>query len=149
MDKQQPNSENTAYTGRFADAKAAQARNNPPRPRKAAQETPRKPSGFSAAGQDVRKKNAPVKEEKQPEKKAKKPKKVKKEKKAKQTREKKSRRGLKALLCAVAAVLALLVIFVLIFGGDDKTYHQMPTVERISIAHFDPEETPLPGVEGT
>ena len=55
---------------------------------------------------------------------------------------------LRVLICIVAAVVLVSVVMVLIFGGENTTYHQMPTIERESIAQFAPEETPIPGTEG-
>ena len=56
------------------------------------------------------------------------------------------RRALKALLIALAGVIVLLLALTLLFGGG-KTYHQLPTVERESVASFAPDATPVPGVE--
>ena len=57
-----------------------------------------------------------------------------------------SRRALKAALIALAGVVVLLLVLTLLFGGG-KTSHQLPTVERESVASFAPDATPVPGVE--
>ena len=107
----------------------------------------RRPSGFGTAGQASKVKPAP-----EPE-----PKKAKKAKKEKTKRERRIRKErepgknrplLRILLALIAAAVLVCLLMVLIFGGEDTTYHQMPTIERESIAHFEPEETPLPGTEG-
>lgn len=56
------------------------------------------------------------------------------------------RRALKAVLIALAGALVLLLVLTLLFGGNE-TYHQLPTVERESVASFAPDATPVPGAE--
>ena len=50
----------------------------------------------------------------------------------------------KLLLIGVPALLVFIVVIVLIFGGDDGTYHQLPRVERGTSSAFEPEETSAP-----
>ena len=130
MDKQRPDSYSSAY--RTSSRQAS---------------TTRRPSGFGTAGQTSKTKNAPEPEEKKAEKV--KPKKPRKEKRVRREREPgKNRPLLRILLVLIAVVVLVCLLMVLIFGGEDTTYHQMPTIERESIAQFEPEETPIPGTEG-
>lgn len=105
----------------------------------------RRPSGFGTAGQPRKAKPAP-----EPKKETKaKPAKPRKEKRVRKEREPgKNRPILRILLGIAAAAILVSVLMVLIFGGEDTTYHQMPTIERESIAQFEPEMTPIPGTEG-
>lgn len=112
-----------------------------PRPAARQAEPTRRPSGFGTTGQ-TRKKPAPAPEPQKATKPAK-------EKKIRKEREPGKNRPLLRILLAVIAVIVLVsVLMVLIFGGEDTTYHQMPTIEYESIAHFEPEATPIPGTEG-
>ena len=146
MEKQKSAGEKSVYTGRFGEQP----------PRKTAREAapqhtasaPRRPSGFSAAapanrGQAGAKKNA---EATTSEKKNTRPKK---ESKRRQPRQKKKLGCLKPLLALLAAALIVWLCLALIFGGRNKTIHQLPTIERESIASFEPNQTPLPGAEGS
>ena len=127
MDKQKPDSRsNTAYRSPSRQASSA-----------------RRPSGFGTAGQ-TKAKPSPEPEPKKAVKE-----KVKKEKRVRKEREPgKNRLVLRILLVIIAVVVLVSLLMVLIFGGEDTTYHQMPTIERESIAQFEPEETPIAGMEG-
>lgn len=106
--------------------------------------TTRRPSGFGTAGQTRKVKPEPAPE---PKKEAKI--KTKKEKRVRKEREPgKNRPILRILLGLVIVAVLVSVLMVLIFGGEDTTYHQMPTIERESIAQFEPEMTPVPDTEG-
>lgn len=132
MDKQKPDSYGSSTAYRTSARQAS---------------TARRPSGFGTAGQAPKAKPAPEPEPKKAGKLRKE--KVKKEKRVRREREPgKNRPLLRILLVLIAAAVLVCLLMVLIFGGEDTTYHQMPTIERESIAHFEPEETPIPGVEG-
>lgn len=114
----------------------------------------RRPSGFGTAGQAPKAKPAPeapskreLKEMRKLEKRAKKE--EKRQKKEYIGREPgKNRPVLRVLLAILAVLLLAFIIIVIIFGGEDKTYHQMPVIERESVAEFSPEESSAPGLEG-
>lgn len=146
MEQKKPTDEKTAYTGRFGDSSAAKKGSSavPRRTAKTA-DAPRRPTGFSAPTQPARSKKPAGKAE--PEKKTGKPKKEKKVRKPRPAREKKNRRGLKVLFAILAMLVVLWLALLLIFGGEEKTIHQLPTIEREGVAAFTPEETPLPGTE--
>ena len=55
-------------------------------------------------------------------------------------------RPLRAALIALAGAIVLLLALTLLFGGGG-TYHQLPIVERESVASFAPDATPVPGAE--
>lgn len=142
MDKQKPD----AYSSRFAESGrsgSSTAYRSPSRQT----DIPRRPSGFGTAGQASKVKPAPEPEPKKAEKiKKEKPEKV---KRVREEREPgKNRPLLRILLAFIAVIILVCVLMVLIFGGEDTTYHQMPVIERESIAQFEPEETPIPGTEG-
>ena len=136
MDKQRPDS----YSGRFSEGNAGYR--TAPRQATAA----RRPSGFGTAGQTSRLKPAPESEPKKTNRIKKE--KAKKEKRIREERDPgKNRPLLRMLLVLITVVVLVCLLMVLIFGGEDTTYHQMPTIERESIAQFESEETPIPGME--
>lgn len=147
MDKQKPDS----YNGRFGE-KSGNGYSHSGAYRSSATQagSTRRPSGFGTAGQTAKVKPAAQEDTK----KAGKPEKIKKEKPKKEKRIRKERDPgkkrplLRILLSVIGIAVLVCVLMVLIFGGKDTTYHQMPTIERESIAHFEPEETPIPGMEG-
>jgi len=141
MDKQK----STSYSSRFNET-ANQPRSHTTARTSARQEdTVRRPSGFGTAGQTPKAKPVP-----EPKKTAKpKPEKPVKEKRTRKEQEPgKNRPVLRALLAIAAAVVLVSILMVLIFGGEDTTYHQMPTIEWETEASFAPDQTPMPGVEG-
>jgi len=142
MDRQKPDS----HGSRFAEG-AGSKRSSAYRCLSAQANASRRPSGFGTAGQPAKAKPMP---EPEPKKAAKaKIEKPKKEKRVRKEREPgKNRPVLRILLVIIAVAVLGSVLMVLIFGGEDTTYHQMPTIERESITHFEPEETPVTGVEG-
>ena len=78
-----------------------------------------------------------------------KPEKPAKEKRVRKEREPGKNRPLLRILLAIIAIVVLgSLLMVLIFGGEDTTYHQMPVIEREFVAQFEPEATPIPGMEG-
>lgn len=138
MDKQK----STSYTSRFNETADAGRRQTATRPAVRQAEPARRPSGFGTAGQTRKTKPAP---ETEPPKAAK----PAKEKKIRKEREPGRNRPILRILLALVVVAVLVsVLMVLIFGGEDTTYHQMPTIEYESIAHFEPEATPISGTEG-
>lgn len=157
MDKQKP----AAYTGRFGDAtqtnkvRASDAhRATPRRP-----ESVRRPSGFGTVGQSSRvKPTAKPESEKKHSlrlklfksdgKKSDEPNRPsKRERIVRESEPGKNRPVLRALAALVAVLVVMLAILLIVFGGDDKTYHQMPVIERESIAQFEPEATPAADME--
>ena len=146
MDKQKSN----AYTGRFnGDAGRSAADSVPRRPQGKTADAARRPSGFGTAGQAAKAKPEVKTEELSRKELRAKLKREKKEAKERIGREPgRDRPLLRALLIVLAVVLVLLVMMVIIFGGEDKTYHQMPVIERETTAEFEPDETPMPGTEG-
>lgn len=141
MDKQK----STTQGSRFNQATDKTRSQAAPRPASRQVDAARRPSGFGTAGQTRK-----VKPEPEPKKaeKAKPEKPVKEKPVPKEKEPGKNRPVLRALLVIVAVAVLVSLLMVLIFGGEDTTYHQMPTIERESIAHFEPEATPIPGVEG-
>jgi len=137
MDKQKP----TASTSRFSDTANRSRTQAAVRPSARQQESTRRPSGFGTTGQTrkARPASEPVKAAKE--------KPAKKKRIPKEREPGKNRPVLRALLAIGLAAVLVSVLMVLIFGGEDTTYHQMPTIERESIAQFEPEETPIPGME--
>ena len=144
MEKQTSAGEKSAYNGRFGEQT----------PRKTACEAapqhtvsaPRRPSGFSAAAPANRGK-AGAKKTTEAATSEKKNARTKKESKRRQPRQKKKLGCLKPLLALLAAALIVWLCLALVFGGRNKTIHQLPTIERESIASFEPSQTPLPGAE--
>ena len=144
MEKQKPAGEKSAYTGRFGEQL----------PRKTAREAvpphtasaSRRPSGFSASA-PANRPGAGAKKTVEPAPSEKKNTRPKKESKRRQPRQKKKRGCLKPLLVLLALALVVWLCLALIFGGRNKTIHQLPTIERESVASFEPNQTPLPGAE--
>lgn len=157
MDKQKP----AAYTGRFGDA----AQTNKVRASDAHRamskqpESVRRPSGFGTVGQPSRAKPTAKPE---PEKKhffrlklfkndgkksgeSNRPRK--RERRVRESEPGKNRPVLRTLAALVAVFVVMLAILLIVFGGDDKTYHQMPVIERESIAQFEPKATPAADTE--
>ena len=109
--------------------------------------SPRRPSGFGTTGQS--RKVQPQHTPKPKKETNAKPEKPAKEKRVRKERDPgKNRPILRILLALVFAAILVCVLMVIIFGGEDTTYHQMPTIERESISHFEPEMTPIPVTEG-
>lgn len=143
MDKHKPASGGSRFNENARPAPTAS------RPSARQADAARRPSGFGTAGQSH--KSKPLSS---PEAEAKKTGKNKAEKAAKKKRVPKEREPgknrpvLRVLLALLAAAVIVSILMVLIFGGEDTTYHQMPTIERESTADFEPEATPIPGTEG-
>lgn len=143
MDKQK----STFSTSRFNEGTTANRQQTAARTASRPADNVRRPSGFGTAGQT--RKVTPVPEPETKKARKVKPEKPKKEKRIREEREPgKNRPLLRILLGIIAAVVLVSLLMVLIFGGEDTTYHQMPTIEYESIAHFEPEATPVPGTEG-
>lgn len=149
MENKKPTGDKAVQGSRFLDPAASGKPKGavPRKPRNA--QAPRKPSGFSTAGQTPRRKPAPKAAEPVPEEKIKTGKKSRKARKAdtrREPREKKPRRGLKLLLGLIIFLLVALAM-IMIFGNRG-TYHQMPIIERETEASFAPDQTPMPDTEG-
>lgn len=159
MDNEKRGEDRSTYSGRFGDSAGARQRptgsfrTQPAgsyRSRSGYQDAraARRPSGFATID---REKAAPQAENAQRASNVEAPKSaVRPEKKKKAApkerppREKRPRRGLKALAFVALGAVVLLLLVALLFGGDPKTYHQLPTVERESAA-FTPDKTSAPG----
>lgn len=108
--------------------------------------TTRRPSGFGTAGRTVRSASA-ANESKKTAKAASAP--IKESKPPRKEREPgKNRPVLRALLIIVIIAIIVSILMVLIFGGENTTYHQLPIIERESAVQFEPEETPISDTEG-
>lgn len=143
MDKQK----SASTASRFNAGTTANRQQTAARPASRPADNIRRPSGFGTAGQKRKAAPAPEPETKKASKI--KPEKIKKEKRIREEHEPgKNRPLLRILLGIIAAVVLISLLMVLIFGGEDTTYHQMPTIEYESIAQFEPEATPIPGTEG-
>lgn len=146
MDTQKPTGEKSAYTGRFGERATPVKRSAPAAPRKQAAEQARRPSGFATTPQKKQirtssvppSKKADVKEPKAPKKK---------QKRVRPAQPKAQKKLGKPILILLIAALIIYLLIALLFGGNNKTYHQMPTVERESVASFEPETTPLSTME--
>lgn len=148
METQKPNGEKSAYTGRFAASAAPKKRTGAASTHRQSADTPRRPSGFGAAPKSNRaQKTATGVAQAVKPKETDSPRKEKKPRPVQQPREKKDLRGFKIVLALLVAALILYLLIALIFGGQKRTVHQLPIVERESISEFAPEETPLPGTE--
>lgn len=139
MEPQKPIEEKNAYTGRFGDRPSPkQSSTSAASARQPAEEKTRRPSGFAAAPQAPRKAAASV----QPTEKATPKKQKSVPSKPKRTRRMKStprKRRIKPILALVVIAGIIYLLIVLLFGGSSKTVHQLPIVERESVASFDPE----------
>lgn len=148
METQKPKGEKSAYTGRFAASAAPKKRAHAASTRKQSAETSRRPSGFAVASVKGRGQNAAsgaVKTGKSVQVTA--GRKEKKPRPKKQARERMNHRRLKFVPVLLVVALILYLLFALIFGGQNRTVHQLPIVERESISEFAPEETPISGTE--
>lgn len=146
MSTQNSSSEKNVYTGRFADRSAPAKRSAPTAPRKQPDAQTRRPSGFAAASGKTPKKNVSSR----PTEKAAPSKQKSSEKKQPTVRPPKpkaKKHNFKPLLILIALAAIIYLLIALIFGGESKTYHQLPTVERESIASFEPEATALTATE--
>lgn len=137
----------TASASRFYDPDANAPKHAEPsvsRPR--TQDAPRRPAGFSAQKPKTRSK--PVAAAPAPAEKKEKRSRRKVEKHRRTAPKKKTaRRNFKPLLIFMLILLVAWLMLALIFGGEGKTIHQLPTIERESSADFVPEETPLASAE--
>ena len=146
MENKTPENKRTAYTGRSAGSTNGAARRTAAsaRARTAGTQGGHRPSGFAPAPAQKRRteaKPAPSKTNK----KLQTPEKQKKPLHNKRTQPKRSfAPWQKALLIGIPALIVLLIVFVLIFGGSDTTYHQLPIVERNGSSAFTPDETSVP-----
>lgn len=157
MDKQKP----AAYTGRFSDAAQTSKSRvaNADRPTPKQPEGMRRPSGFGTVGQPSKVKTTekPEFEKKHvlrwklfkaKDKKSAEPNRPHKhERPLRESEPGKNRPVLRALALLGTVIIVMLAILLIVFGGDDKTYHQMPVIERESIAQFEPETTPVADME--
>ena len=148
MENKNPQNERVKYTGRFATEADSRPRRSAAsaRPRAAAAQaqTGHRPSGFAPA-EPAKKRPAP----RPAPAKAQKPEAPKREKPVRNKRDQGKKPGFswKLPLIVAGALILIAIILVLIFGGRDKTYHQLPKVERGSSSAFTPEDTNAP--EGT
>lgn len=149
--EQKKTPEKTAYTGRFGDRSASDRPKAAAPRKKSVESAPRKPSGFSAAGQQPRRKSAPKPEIKpiEAEKKAKKPRKehTRREKSKKERTAQKKKGGCALRVLMVSGIIVLIVLLALILFGNKGTHHQLPIIERVGEEAFAPEQTPIPGPE--
>jgi len=148
MEKQKPQTEAASYTGRFGDQTAGRSRSNENRRTAPSSSGPQRPSGFGTAGQPSKPRPTVQPEKSEPDKqKAKKTKKKNAVQDENKRGDRKKHPVLKALAIIAAVALIATIVLVILYGGEDQSYHQMPKIERESVASFDPEETPMPGTE--
>ena len=146
MENKSSENRRTAHANRFSDSTGGAARRTAAsaRARAAGAQGGHRPSGFAPAAPQKRRPEA------KPAPKKAKAKIQRSEKREKPLRNKRTqpKRSFapwqKALMIGIPALAVLLVIFVLIFGGGNGTYHQLPKVERGSSSAFTPDETNVP-----
>lgn len=154
MENKTPQNRRTAYSGRFGSVTESAPRRTtaPARSRTAGMSTQsgRRPSGFAPAAPEKRRTAARPTTAKPASAKPAAAKAPRREKRQEPIRNKRTqrRRDLplwqKLLLIGIPLLLVFIIVIVLVFGGDDGTYHQLPKVERGSSSAFTPEETNAP-----
>lgn len=151
MQDKTPRDQRVPYTGRFADPNSGARKSGfePARPR-AASDAPRRPSGFAAAEPAKPRPAAPSKADEgaKDEKKAgllKRLRKFREERPEKPGKIRNKRSQMprltwwEKLLIGVIILALLIILLALIFGGDAKTRHQMPRIERGGDSAYEPE----------
>lgn len=142
MQNQTPQGPRKQYAGRFAGAAGSASTRATSQPASTGTGPSRRPSGFAAPEVPKR---APEPRPKAQEENAKRRRWFKRREKPANNKRGEAKRGAwwKYLLIALALLLALVLLLTLIFGGN-KTYHQLPRVERGSDSAYAPEETIAP-----